>query len=112
MGKSLSVARARASAALLMAGATAHADIVLGQSSDFSSPGSALTVDYMRGMNGYFEEVNKRGGIRGEKIKLISLDDAFNPDKTLANVKELVGTHNAVALVGSRGTANMLKIVP
>jgi branched-chain amino acid transport system substrate-binding protein len=99
-------------AALWLAHVPARADIVLGQSSDFSSPGSALTVDYVRGMTAYIDDVNRRGGIRGEKIKLISLDDAFNPDKTLANVKQLIETHNAVALVGSRGTANMLKIVP
>lgn len=90
----------------------AAADIVLGQSSDFSSPNSALPKDHLRGMNAYFDEVNKRGGIRGEKIKLVSLDDAYNPDKTVENVKLLIDTHKAVALVGSRGTANMLKIVP
>jgi branched-chain amino acid transport system substrate-binding protein len=105
-------AGALASAALCIASTSALADIVLGQSSDFSSPGAALTTDYMRGMNGYFDEVNKRGGIRGEKIKLISLDDAFNPDKTLANVNALISTHKVVALVASRGTGNMLKIVP
>lgn len=90
----------------------ASAEIVLGQSSDFSSPNSALPKDHLRGMNAYFDEVNKRGGIRGEKIKLISLDDAYNPDKTVENTKLLIDTHKAVALVGSRGTVNMLKIVP
>lgn len=101
-----------AAAALWLASPAASAEILLGQSSDFSSPGSALTIDYMRGMNGHFDDVNKHGGIRGEKIKLISLDDAFNPDKTLENTKTLIDTNHVVALVGSRGTANMLKIVP
>ncbi len=90
----------------------ASADIVLGQSSDFSSPNSSLPKDHLRGMNAYFDEVNRRGGIRGEKIRLVSLDDAYNPDKTVENVKALIDTHKAVALVGSRGTVNMLKIVP
>lgn len=90
----------------------ASAEIVLGHSGDLSANSAALTVDYVRGMNAYFDDLNKRGGIRGEKIKLVSLDDAFNPDKTAENVKALIDTHNAVALVGFRGTANMLKIVP
>ncbi|MDB5963681.1 MAG: transporter permease, partial [Polaromonas sp.] len=90
----------------------ASAEIVLGQSSDFSSPNSSLPKDHLRGMNAYFDEVNRRGGIRGEKIRLVSLDDAYNPDKTVENVKKLIETHQAVALVGSRGTVNMLKIVP
>ncbi|MBG9390063.1 ABC transporter substrate-binding protein [Caenimonas aquaedulcis] len=91
---------------------SAHADIVLGHSGDLSGSTAALTTDYVRGMNAYFDEVNRKGGIRGEKIKLVSLDDGFNPDKTAENTKALIETHNAVALVGYRGTANMLKIVP
>lgn len=101
-------------AALLLgfAGASASADIVLGHSGDLSGGTAALTTDYVRGMNAYFDDVNKKGGVRGEKIKLVSLDDGFNPDKTAENTKALIETHNAVALVGFRGTANMLKIVP
>lgn len=98
--------------ALGAASLTASAEIVLGHSGDLSGTSAALTKDYVRGMNAYFEEVNKNGGIRGEKIKLLSLDDGFNPEKTLANTRALIATHNAVALVGFRGTANMLKIVP
>jgi ABC-type branched-subunit amino acid transport system substrate-binding protein len=90
----------------------ASADIVLGHSGDLSGNTAALTTDYVRGMNAYFDDLNKKGGIRGEKIKLISMDDGFNPDKTAENTKALIETQNAVALVGYRGTANMLKILP
>jgi ABC-type branched-subunit amino acid transport system substrate-binding protein len=95
-----------------LAPALSSADILLGHSGDLSGNSAALTKDYLRGMNAYFDEVNRKGGIRGEKIKLVSRDDAFNPDKTAENTKALVETHNAVALVGYRGTANMLKILP
>ena len=94
-----------------LAASTASADIVLGHSGDLSGNSAALTTDYVRGMNAFFDDFNKKGGIRGEKIKLVSLDDAFNPDKTVENTKALID-QNAVALVGFRGTANMLKIVP
>lgn len=89
----------------------AWADILLGHSGDLSGTTAALTKDYVRGMNAYFEEINRKGGIRGEKIKLISLDDAFNPDRTVENTKALID-QNVVALVGYRGTANVLKVVP
>jgi branched-chain amino acid transport system substrate-binding protein len=98
---------------LLCATATqASADIILGHSGDLSGSSAALTIDYVRGMNVYFDDLNKKGGIRGEKIKLISLDDAFNPDKTVENTNALIETYSAVALVGYRGTANVQKIVP
>lgn len=95
-----------------LAASAASADIVLGHSGDLSGNSAALTTDYVRGMNAYFDDINKKGGVRGEKIKLVSLDDGFNPDKTAENTKALIETQNAVALVGYRGTANMLKIVP
>ena len=95
-----------------LAASAASADIVLGHSGDLSGNSAALTTDYVRGMNAYFDDINKKGGIRGEKIRLVSMDDGFNPDKTAENTKALIETQNAVALVGYRGTANMLKIVP
>ena len=101
-----------ASLLLCFASSGALADIVLGHSGDLSGTSAALTTDYVRGMNAYFDDINKKGGIRGEKIKLVSLDDGFNPDRTAENTKALIETHNALALVGFRGTANMLKIVP
>lgn len=91
--------------------AASFADILLGHTGDLSGTSAALTKDYLRGMTAYFDEINRKGGIRGEKIKLVSLDDAFNPDKTAENTKALID-QGAVALVGLRGTANVQKIVP
>ncbi|MES3000200.1 MAG: ABC transporter substrate-binding protein [Pseudomonadota bacterium] len=99
-------------ATTFLASPSLWADVVLGHSGDLSGSTASLTTDYVRGLNAYFDEVNRKGGIRGEKIKLVSLDDGFNPDKTAENTKALIETHNAVALVGYRGTANMLKILP
>jgi branched-chain amino acid transport system substrate-binding protein len=99
-------------ALVCIATSNAWADIVLGHSGDLSGNTAALTTDYVRGMNAYFDDLNKKGGIRGEKIKLISMDDGFNPDKTLENTKALIEKDNVVALVGYRGTANLLKIMP
>ncbi|HZY19043.1 MAG TPA: ABC transporter substrate-binding protein [Ramlibacter sp.] len=90
---------------------SAAADIVLGHSGDLTGISQAVTKDYLRGMNAYFDELNRKGGIRGEKIKLVSMDDAFNPDKTVENTKELID-RNVLALVGYRGTANVQKIIP
>ncbi|GAB3666488.1 ABC transporter substrate-binding protein [Ramlibacter alkalitolerans] len=94
-----------------MAPAWSFADILLGHSGDLSGTSAALTKDYLRGMNAYFDDVNRKGGIRGEKIKLVSIDDGFSPDKTAANTRSLID-QGALALVGYRGTANVQKILP
>lgn len=94
-----------------LASTAGWADILLGHSGDLSGTTAALTKDYVRGMSAYFDDLNEKGGIRGEKIKLISMDDGFNPDRTVENTKALIG-QNVLALVGYRGTANLLKIAP
>ncbi|HET8745762.1 MAG TPA: ABC transporter substrate-binding protein [Ramlibacter sp.] len=107
------LARARGALAILatLAPCLCFADIVLGHTGDLSGTSAALTKDYVRGMNAYFDDLNRKGGIRGEKIKLVSLDDGFLTDRTSENVKLLI-EQNAIALVGLRGTANVQKIVP
>ncbi|MBA2961079.1 MULTISPECIES: ABC transporter substrate-binding protein [Ramlibacter] len=111
--KSSTVARAGRLLAIAacLAPTLSFADIVLGHSGDLSGTSAALTKDYLRGMNAYFDDLNKKGGVRGEKIKLVSRDDGFNPDKTAENTKALI-EQNVLALVGYRGTANVQKIVP
>src|SRR5689334_20582001 len=106
-------ARAGRALAMLVAVAPAFswADIVLGHSGDLSGTSAALTKDYLRGMNAYFDDLNRKGGVRGEKIKLVSIDDGFSPDKTAENTRALID-QGALALVGYRGTANVQKIVP
>jgi branched-chain amino acid transport system substrate-binding protein len=94
-----------------LASTAGWADILLGHSGDLSGTTAPLTKDYVRGMNAYFDDLNEKGGIRGEKIKLVSLDDGFNPDRTVDNTKALI-EQNVLALVGYRGTANLLKIAP
>lgn len=104
MGRVLAVAA-------VLAPAVSHADILIGHSGDLSGTSAALTKDYLRGMMACFDDVNRHGGIHGEKIKLVSMDDGFHPDKTAANARALID-QGAIALVGLRGTANVKKILP
>jgi branched-chain amino acid transport system substrate-binding protein len=42
-----------------------------------------------RGTGVYFQMINEEGGIHGRKIEYHMFDDAYNPAKTMAGVKEL-----------------------
>jgi branched-chain amino acid transport system substrate-binding protein len=42
-----------------------------------------------RGTGVYFQMINEEGGINGRKIEYHMFDDAYNPAKTMAGVKEL-----------------------
>jgi ABC-type branched-subunit amino acid transport system substrate-binding protein len=47
--------------------------------------------------------INERGGVRGRKINLISLDDGFSPPKTVEMTRTLVEGDNVAFIYGSTG---------
>ncbi|WP_027543552.1 ABC transporter substrate-binding protein [Bradyrhizobium sp. WSM2254] len=78
-------------------------EIKLGQTQPYSGPVSAASaVGYA--MSGYVEYINRRGGINGRKVVLISLDDAYSPPKTVEMTRKLVEGDEVIATVGSLGT--------
>ncbi len=92
--------------------ALASEPIVLGQSAALTGPASMLGTEMARGMNAYFNQVNERGGINGRVIKLITLDDGYEPERTLQNTQKLINDDKAVALVGYVGTPTSLAVMP
>ena len=69
-------------------GAT-DAEIKIGNTFAYSGPASAYGV-IGKGIDGYWKMVNDQGGINGRKVKFITLDDGYNPAKTVEAVRQLV----------------------
>ena len=86
--------------------------LVLGQSLPLSGPSAQLGLDYQRGALAWFEEVNRRGGIHGRPIRLVSLDDQYEPGKTLENTRQLLQRQDLLALFGYVGTPTTKVALP
>ena len=86
--------------------------ILLGQSCATTGPAEALGKGMVVGLNAYFSKVNDAGGINGRKIKLISKDDGYEPDKAIANTKALINDDKVFMLVGEVGTPTSKAVVP
>jgi branched-chain amino acid transport system substrate-binding protein len=84
-------------------GVTADA-IVLGQAAVLSGPAAALGQGMKTGMQAAFEEINKKGGIHGRKMKLVSIDDGYEPEKSIVATKKLIEEDKVFALIGAVGT--------
>ena len=54
--------------------------------------------------------INASGGINGRKVTLISLDDAYAPQKTVEQVRRLVESDGVLGIVGSMGTPTNLAV--
>ncbi len=64
-------------------------EIKLGHINPYSGPASAYGA-IGKAIGAYFDKVNAEGGVNGRKIKFISLDDGYNPAKTVEQARKLV----------------------
>ena len=67
-------------------------------------PASALGLGMQKGLNAAFDEINAKGGVHGRKIKLISVNDGYEPDRAIAATKKLIEEDKVFALIGPVGT--------
>jgi ABC-type branched-subunit amino acid transport system substrate-binding protein len=56
------------------------------------------------GIQAAFDQANKNGGVHGRRLKLISVDDGYEPDKSIVAVKKLIEEDKVFALIGPVGT--------
>jgi branched-chain amino acid transport system substrate-binding protein len=90
---------------------SAWAQIKIGQTAGFSGPVASGVQEVTLGAKLYFDAVNAQGGVNGQKIELISLDDKFDPKLSRENAKKLID-QGVLALFLTRGTPHTQAILP
>ena len=88
------------------------ADLVIGNVASMTNPtskenSSNLTLGYTV----YFEEVNRRGGVHGRKLKLLNKDDGVVAERMVAATEELIADPQVIALAGFLNTAGLVEIM-
>jgi branched-chain amino acid transport system substrate-binding protein len=78
--------------------------IVFGQATALEGPASALGLGMKQGLEAAFAEINKGGGIKGRKLELKSVDDGYEPTKSIEAVKKLLADDKVFAIAGAVGT--------
>jgi branched-chain amino acid transport system substrate-binding protein len=109
--KSLPLSGAALLIVAILAGGAAHAEtgvspdkIVFGQAAPLDGPAAALGQGMREGLLAAFDEANKAGGVKGHKIELISIDDGYEPNKSIEVTKKLLDSDKVFALIGPVGT--------
>ena len=82
----------------------AHAQILIGQTAGFTGPVAAGVKETTEGAKLYIDSINAKGGVHGQKIELVSLDDKFDPKLAAENARKLIEERNVLALFLTRGT--------
>jgi branched-chain amino acid transport system substrate-binding protein len=78
--------------------------IVFGQAAALDGAASALGQGMKIGLEAAFAEINKAGGVKGRKLELKSVDDGYEPTKSIEAVKKLLEEDKVFALIGAVGT--------
>ncbi len=97
---------------LLAWSAACHAQILIGQTAGFSGPVAAGVQETTQGAKLYIDAINAKGGVNGQKIELISLDDKFEPKLAAENARKLIQEQNVAAMFLNRGTPHTEAIIP
>ena len=90
----------------------AQAQILIGQTAGFSGAVAAGVKETTDGAKLYLDAINAQGGVNGQKIELVQMDDKFDPKLAAENAKVLITEKNVAALFFSRGTPQAQAIMP
>ncbi|MEI6236816.1 MAG: ABC transporter substrate-binding protein [Planctomycetota bacterium] len=87
------------------------AELVFGMSTVLSGPAQTLGLDMRKGVLTGFERINRAGGINGRRLRLIALDDGYEPSRTAPNMRQLVEQEHVLGIVGTPTAIVSLPIV-
>jgi len=87
-------------------------EIIFGMSAPFSGPAKELGRGMKTGIDLAFAATNEAGGVNGRKLRLVALDDGYEPERTRAVMKDLADTRNVFGFIGNVGTPTAEVAVP
>jgi branched-chain amino acid transport system substrate-binding protein len=99
-------------AALLLATGISHAlaenginanEVVVGQSASLTGGAAEVGQQLRDGALAYFETINRKGGVNGRKIRLVTLDDGGQTKRGEENTNKLIGEEKVFLLFGYTG---------
>jgi branched-chain amino acid transport system substrate-binding protein len=80
-------------------------EIKIGMFAPMSGQLASFGLDPLQAARMWYEEINKKGGIHGRKIRTIAEDSKANPTEAVAVVKKLVTVDNVFLLHGGSASA-------
>ena len=86
--------------------------ILIGSSLALGGHAGYLGTQTLHGALSYIKHVNEKGGIHKRKIKIIALDDQYEPARCLYNTQQLILENKVFSLFCYVGTPTTVKIIP
>ncbi len=87
-------------------------EIRFGMAAPFSGPAREMGHQLKLGVDLAFAQANEEGGVHGRQLKLVTADDAYEPNRTLNAMKELYEQQKVFGFVENYGSPTALISVP
>jgi ABC-type branched-subunit amino acid transport system substrate-binding protein len=87
-------------------------EVVFGMASPFSGAIKELGRGMRTGLEAAFAVANESGGVHGRKLKLVALDDGYDPQRTRQVMQELLEQRKVFAIAGNVGSPTAAVSVP
>lgn len=83
-----------------------------GMSTALSGPAAELGINMRHGILAAFDEAKAKNRLPSKTMKLIALDDGYEPARTAPNMHRLTDEHEVLAVVGNVGTPTAITAIP
>jgi branched-chain amino acid transport system substrate-binding protein len=87
-------------------------EVTLGMAAPLTGASKEIGRQMRVGLDVAFARANAAGGVQGRKLKLIALDDGYEPSRTREVMRELVEQKGVFSFVGNVGTPTAAVAVP
>jgi len=90
----------------------AGAEFRVGIVAPFTGPAATLGIGMRDGIETYFKEINDAGGVHGRKLKLVTRDDHYEPQRSAPATRDLIDKEDVLAMMGNVGTPTAIVTIP
>ena len=87
-------------------------EILIGSSLALGGHAGYLGTQMLHGALSYINHINEKGGVHKRKIRVIALDDGYEPARCLYNTQELILKKKVFSLFCYVGTPTTVRIIP
>ncbi|MCL5425006.1 MAG: ABC transporter substrate-binding protein [Gammaproteobacteria bacterium] len=89
----------------------AQAELTFGIVAPSSGGAAPLGLGMQKGIETYFAEVNAAGGVNGQSLKLVAMDDQYQPLQAARHTRQLIAD-DLLAAIGNVGTPTATVTIP
>lgn len=87
-------------------------EIVIGKYDSMTGNDAAFGADSAKGLQMAVDEINAAGGIKGKKVRVISLDDQSKSEEAAAVTTRLINQNHVVAILGGMSSGRSKAAAP